>query len=648
MKSPLPGLLVEPLEDRSLPAMFGSPWPDAGALSLSFAPDSTHNGSINSALFKTLDGVANTPVWQTEVLRAFQTWAVNTNVNIGLIKDSGLDFGTPGDIQGDTRFGDIRIGADPLSGSLANTSPFSWGIGTWSGDVILNSAAKFAINPSDPRTAADLFSVALHEAGHVFGLADQSADPTSVMYTNYLGTRAGLSAADIAAVQAVYGPRTPDLYEGSGGNNTFATATPLSNTGNVLLTADIHDNSDVDVYSFVQPAGDKVKLKVATTGISLLSPDLAVYDASGALIKRLASTDVTSADADKGDVLISLDHLTTGATYYVRVAGATQDVFGIGRYQLSVSWKDTPATESSFEKDAGTNETPQTAEPLDPRSDGRTPSDGGYAKDAVLESRTDVDWYQVPSPAAADGTDQAMLVRVRSLNGNHVAPSVTVLDGSYQPLQYQVLANDGKTLTLQVLGNQRAADYYIGLANPTDGTDATGNYRLSVDFRTPNDSTLTRLMNGQLGGGAATTATGTLVVNTSRLFQCDFFTTPAGGPVGNSVTFTLRDAAGKAILTLTQTPGQAMVNDAVYLAPGAYTVEISIALSNGQATPSVNYSLYAGEQSDQQGTYATTTTGTSGASSSGPVSGSGTTTTTGAYFYTTPTTITLLGYAYTF
>jgi hypothetical protein len=259
-----------------------------------------------------------------------------------------------------------------------------------------------------------------------------------------------------------------------------------------------------------------------------------------------------------------------------------------------------------------------------------------------------VDWYQVTSPAAADGTDQAMLVRVRSLNGNHVSPSVTVLDGSYQPLQYQVLANDGKTLTLQVLGNQRAADYYVGLSNPTGDADATGNYRLSVDFRTPNGSTLSRLMNGQLGGGAATTATGTLVVDTSRLFQFDFVTTPAGGPVGNSVTITLRDAAGKALLTLSQTPGQAMVNDAVYLAPGAYTVEIRIAPSNGQATPSVNYSLYAGEQSDPQGTYATTTTGTPGSSSSGPVTGSGTTPTTGAYFYTTPTTITLLGCAYTF
>src|SRR5581483_5885046 len=108
---------------------------------------------------------------------------------------------------------------------------------------------------------------------------------------------------------------------------------------------------------------------------------------------------------------------------------------------------------------------------------GWTPTDARYAEDAVLESKTDVDWYQAQSPAGPDGTDQAMIVRIRSLAGNHVTPAVTVLDGSYQPLQYQVLANDGKTLTLQVLGNQRAAVYYIGLSNPTGGPDAAGNYR---------------------------------------------------------------------------------------------------------------------------------------------------------------------------
>ena len=46
------------------------------------------------------------------------------------------------------------------------------------------------------------------------------------------------------------------------------------------------------------------------------------YDSAGNLLRRLASTNVTSLDPNKGDVMFTADHLTPGATYYARVAGA--------------------------------------------------------------------------------------------------------------------------------------------------------------------------------------------------------------------------------------------------------------------------------------------------------------------------------------
>src|SRR4051794_33869189 len=70
-------LALERLEDRLTPATYGSPWPDATHLTLSFAPDGTAAGGGTSVLFHTLNARAATAVWQREVLRAFQTWAVN-------------------------------------------------------------------------------------------------------------------------------------------------------------------------------------------------------------------------------------------------------------------------------------------------------------------------------------------------------------------------------------------------------------------------------------------------------------------------------------------------------------------------------------------------------------------------------------------
>src|SRR5260370_27727781 len=106
-------LSVEQLEDRCVPA-FGTPWPDAAHLTLSFAPDGTAVGDHTSALFNTLNAIAPTSTWEHEILRAFQTWAVQANINIGIVSDGGQPFGIPGAAQGDPRFGDIRIAAYPI------------------------------------------------------------------------------------------------------------------------------------------------------------------------------------------------------------------------------------------------------------------------------------------------------------------------------------------------------------------------------------------------------------------------------------------------------------------------------------------------------------------------------------------------------
>src|SRR5436309_6900364 len=169
-------LCAERLEDRDVPATFGVAWPDPQHLTVSFAPDRASATGAPTGLFHTLRDVASTAVWQTEILRALQTWAVQADINIGLVDDTGLAIGATGALQGDPRFGDIRLSARQQGDRvLALTSPVDVLAGTRSGDIEFNSAARFGIGKQ-----YDLYTVALQEVGHALGL-DNSRDPASAM-----------------------------------------------------------------------------------------------------------------------------------------------------------------------------------------------------------------------------------------------------------------------------------------------------------------------------------------------------------------------------------------------------------------------------------------------------------------------------------
>ena len=175
-------------------AVFGNAWPDARNLSVSFPTDGVQVGSYANDINQTLDQIATRQQWQELSLRAFQTWAIHADINVGLRNDFDNNFGVPGLTVGDPRFGEFRIGAFPQTGVLANSVPFQAVAGTYSGDLLLNSNEQFTFHDwddnlgPDPATIEpgerDLFSLFLHEIGNTLGIDDNMMDWT-VMFRQY-------------------------------------------------------------------------------------------------------------------------------------------------------------------------------------------------------------------------------------------------------------------------------------------------------------------------------------------------------------------------------------------------------------------------------------------------------------------------------
>ena len=460
-------LRAEALERRDTPAVFGVPWPTSN-LTLSFVPDGTDVNGSPSQLTATLGDAG-----RAEILRAFQTWGAVANVNVGLTSDGGQPIGTAGGPVHDPRFGDIRIAAAPLDGVVALAMPFDLTAGTRAGDVWFNSRLPFGVGTG---AFYDIFTTALHEAGHVFGLPG-SSDPASVMSDEPLVARTRLAPADVAGVVALYGPRLPDVYEGAAGNETTATAPEIQPSGGpgpstnaIRATADLSSATDTDVYRF-RPnnlRGGGLTATVAVAGYSLLVPRLEILDAAGNVI--------ASGVGDRpgaGDATIHLPTAIDGATYFARVTAGSA-TFAVGGYKLALVPDATGSSGGSddpIDPESGQNDSIAQATTLTqlfkdtgPRID--------YTLEASLGTPTDADVYRLRSPHLNGNSAGVLTVLVWSKNANGLDPIVELADHHGTPVPGVVLAHDGGAFTFQVPDAAANDDYFVSVRHAHPGTGA--------------------------------------------------------------------------------------------------------------------------------------------------------------------------------
>jgi hypothetical protein len=604
------------LEDRTTPVSFGIPWPSPSDLTLSFAPDGTAIAGHQSNLFHTLDASLPRPIWQGEILQAFQTWANVVNFDVSVTADGGQPFGTPGRLQGDPRFGDIRVGAQPMSPEILAIAvpPDPFVAGTLAGDILLNSDVRFDYDR--------LFSVVLHEAGHALGL-DHSNDPGSVM--NEHSERTELGPSDVNAIQNLYGARPPD-----GSNGTLQTARRIdpvsaqhgsSAVRPDVVFAELSCPDDVDYYSLVTPANYRgpLTLRLQTAGVSLLEPRLTLFDPAGQVVGEASATDPF------GSVLtVHLDQVQPNATYHARVQRAEGTGFGIGRYALAATLDGisgiTPAAldqvmrgpyETLSVRDIDrllldrthalvnvnpTNSTLERATRLDPQ-----PGYPATVLDTVgsLTSASDVHYYRVTAPRCpADA--RVLTVTLAGLDDvNSVVPRVVVQARDHSLVPADILLNGSGTYAVQVTGVRAGTDYYLEVSAPSDGNPPEGNFDLHVLFGRQ-DADLPTFTTGTLSQ-TTPQSSNPLYVAESQLFQFVLSADATGITSGEAVQMSIFDSSGVEVLRLTARAGETVSGSSVFLRPGRYTVRFTGANSSGGPLAPLNYRVRGKNLSDPIG-----------------------------------------------
>lgn len=592
-------------------------------LALSFAADGVNiAGQTNSlaAKFNSLPPQAGFANWQDAILKAFQTWASLTNADIGVVPDGGQPFGANGATRGDSRFGDIRIAAIAMDSAVGGEAiPVNQLVGgTWQADVLFNTNFDY-------QSLSDVFAIALHEAGHVFGLGHNS-DPNSPMYGGTVLTATTPTAADIADIRKLYGTRMVDINEHESGgqinNDSFVNATtlPYSEVPGIprpsvplIAYGDITSSTDIDFFKFevFDQYNGPIDIEVRSTGISLLAPKLQVYDKQQQLLQEISSVGTT------GDTLTFTIPNNIDDKYYFAISSAATDIYSLGGYAVKVTFSATPQIDSSILAQYGDHNLRKLSaskiQKLLVRSGGDFINEDNHTDDDALNAvnltpesdfvdlsrfetigsisdATDSDFYRVTSPEQLVAPTNVLTVAVRTLSDGKLVPTVRVYDRHNNLLPVTILANGGGELVLQVGGISSEDNYYIEVAaNDSSGPFNLGNYELIASFR-DEAANFTSFASGTVAANA-TQNVHSLYVAQPQLFH---FLLQAGSAAVNAPTAVIASIYNEAntlVYRLASPVGQTQSQNAVLLTSGTYTIKISTLSLQEPVTVPITYAL---------------------------------------------------------
>lgn len=491
----------------------------AGSFTMSIAPDGTQVGFRQSILREAFDGRFGAGTVERVLREAIQVWVPHAAIDIGLVPDDGTPVGALGPWRGDERFGDIRVFGFDLPDTIwaSAISGDARSIGTWAGDIVFNTAQPW-------EDVEMLRSAAIHEIGHTLGLKHND-DPASPMHQRGPFISNDPLATDIAILQALHGPRRPDISDSESPNDEIGSASEIE--GHVVQTEDAEDFDgsqqwiqfgdlttveDVDYY-VVEMADNyrgSLAFAVQTSGFSVAEVAVQLVDRDHTLI---ASGTVRP----NGDwLMLQTERLDDHEEYFLRISATAEGTQSIGTYaifvgtpdQLQISkdeitqwarkayqWYQTnERTEDGFsyhlrdtffsglwDNDGNRNDTASGAVELPMVVDSTLRIK--FAAVGTISDLDDIDAYRFRLPEALPA-GSSLTVDIQSLDYRGLVPNVRLVDHDGRDVGARLVARGNGLTQLRLDAPVPDMEYFVFL----DGADVadrfrSGNFSLTVEVR---------------------------------------------------------------------------------------------------------------------------------------------------------------------